>query len=278
MNDKTLIPQAMEIRKRYEESPTIFSWELHFLQESQRQDYQFSAGQFNMLYLYGIGEVAISISSDPQEKDYLRHTIRAVGRITRAMQQLKEGDTIGLRGPFGNGWPLASAQGKDIVILSGGLGCAPTYSLISYILRRREQFGQVRVLHGVKHSDDLIFREQLKQWQQHRDVEVIIAADNARAQWPWHVGFITDNIAKLAIEPQETLVMMCGPEAMMHAAIFAFLQKGISENNIYLSMERNMECGIGQCGHCQMGGWFICKDGPIFAYDQIKHLFNVAGF
>ena len=231
-----------------------------------------------MLSLFGVGEIAISISSDPSEKKYLNHTIRAVGRVTKALQSLKTGDQIGIRGPYGQGWPLQRAKGHDILIVTGGLGCAPTVSIINYILARRKNYGALTIFQGVKHSDDLIFRKQYALWQKSPNTQVHIAADKAGPQWPWSVGYVTDMISSLAFNPKNTVAMMCGPEMMMHAAIDALVNKGLLEEDIYLSMERNMACGIGLCGHCQYGGLFVCKDGPVFAYPVIKDLFYVKGF
>lgn len=272
------LPHIAEIRARRQESSTIFTIDTSFIEKSQQQSFSFHPGQFNMLYLYGVGEVAISISSDPKQRSYLSHTIRAVGRVTKALRMLREGECIGIRGPYGNGWPLEESHGKDIVIVTGGLGCAPTVSVINYILARRKQYGALKILQGVKHSDDLIFRKQYAIWQKTPNTEIYIAADQAGPKWPWAVGYVTDMIQLLTLDPNKTVVMMCGPEGMMHAAISALIKKGIAEEAIYLSMERNMECGLGHCGHCQYGGLFICKDGPIFAYPRIKALFHEVGF
>lgn len=270
------LPHPAKITKRTQESPTIFTLETQFINDKPHPS--FYPGQFNMLYLYGIGEIAISITSDPADNTCLKHTIRAVGRVTKALQNLVTGDEIGIRGPYGNGWPLADAKGKNILIVTGGLGCAPTVSMINYILARREQYGDMIILQGVKHSDDLIFRKQYALWEAMPNTTIHIAADVAGPRWPWSVGYVTDMIESLRFSPHNTLAMMCGPEMMMHAAIHALTKKGLPEAAIYLSMERNMACGIGQCGHCQYGGLFVCKDGPIFAYPKIKALFSVKGF
>lgn len=272
------LPQEAVIVARTQESATIFSLRLRFLDKAHQHHFLFYPGQFNMLYLYGVGEVAISIVSDPEQKETLTHTIRAVGRITKALQKLQPGDRIGVRGPFGRGWPLEQTTGKDIVILTGGLGCAPAVSVIHYILARRKDYGHLSILQGVKHSDDFIFRKQYAIWQKSPNTVIHIAADQAGSKWPWAVGYVTDMIEKIPLDPNNTVVMMCGPEMMMNTAIKVLNKKGVSEHNLYLSMERNMECGIGQCGHCQYGGFFICKDGPVFAYSEIKELFNQPGF
>ncbi|ARG97680.1 FAD/NAD(P)-binding protein [Legionella micdadei] len=278
MTTDAYLPHAAKIKARRQESPTIFTLDLQFVEKPQQHAFSFYPGQFNMLCLYGVGEVAISISSDPEEQSYLSHTIRAVGRVTKAMQQLKKGDYVGIRGPLGKGWPVKEVLGKDIVVVTGGLGCAPTVSVINYILARRQDYGALKIFQGVKHSEDFIFRKQYKQWQTMPDTEIYIAADQAGPKWPWRVGYVTDMIESLKLNASNTVAMMCGPQGMMLAASLALINQGVPEQAIYLSMERNMECGIGHCGHCQYGGLFICKDGPIFAYDRIKGLFTEPGF
>lgn len=272
------LPVEAEIIERTQESPTIFTLHLRFVDAEYHKQFRFHPGQFNMLYLYGVGEVAISIVSDPENQQRLTHTIRAIGRVTRALQKLKVGDKIGVRGPYGRGWPLEKVKGKNIVVVTGGLGCAPSVSIIDYILARRAQYGHLSILQGVKHSDDFIFRKRYALWQKSPHTEVHIAADQAGPKWPWSIGYVTDMINKIKMDPDHTIAMMCGPEMMMSTAIHVLSKKGIPEHHIYLSMERNMECGIGQCGHCQFGGLFICKDGPIFAYSDIKALFHEPGF
>ncbi len=272
------LPLEAEIIERNQETPTVFTLHLRFLERQHHQHFCFHPGQFNMLYLYGVGEVAISIVSDPQNKDILTHTIRAIGRVTRALEKLKPGDRIGVRGPYGRGWPLEQIKNKDIIVLTGGLGCAPTVSIINYIIARREQYGHFTILQGVKHSDDFIFRKQYALWQKAPHTEIHIAADQAGPKWPWSIGYVTDMINKIELDPKNTIVMMCGPEMMMNTAVNVFNKKNIPDHHIYMSMERNMECGIGQCGHCQYGGFFICKDGPVFRYSEIKELFHEPGF
>lgn len=278
INNDPYLPFEAEIIEKIEESATIFTLNLRFTDHAVHQNFKFQPGQFNMLYLYGVGEVAISIVSDPTEGAYLSHTIRQVGRVTQAMHQLKVGDRIGVRGPYGRGWPVAEARGRDVVVVTGGLGCAPAVSMIRYILKRRSDYGHLSILQGVKHSDDFIFHKQYDLWQKSPDTEIHIAADAAGPKWPWSVGYVTDMINQLNIKPENTIAMMCGPEMMMHNAIKVLGRHGVPEERMYLSMERNMECGIGQCGHCQFGGLFLCKDGPVFAYNQIKPLFQVPGF
>lgn len=272
------VPWEAEVVERIQESPTIFTLRLRLVDENACKVYRFAPGQFNMVYLYGVGEVPISIASDPQDTNLLGHTIRAVGRVTEGLSRLGVGERLGLRGPYGRGWPLAEAEGKDIVVVTGGLGCAPVVAVINYIIMRRERFGRLTVIQGVKHAEELIWRERYAYWNTLPDTQVLLAADHGGPLWPWHVGLVTEVFDQIEMTPQRTVAMMCGPEGMMRAAVRNLTERGLAEDSIYLSMERNMQCAIGQCGHCQFGASFICRQGPVFAYSRIKELLGVRGF
>ncbi len=272
------LPQRACVIERIQESRGLFTLRLALCDAAQQQAYSFEPGQFNMLYLYGVGEIPISIISDPIDEHIIDHTIRAVGRVSQGLSQLGSDEVIGLRGPFGRGWPLQQAEQKDVIVITGGLGCAPTVSVINYIARRRERFGHLNIVQGVKHSADLIWHERYEQWRQLPDTQVLLAADAGVPLWPGHIGRVTDLFDQLQFDPARTLVMMCGPEGMMHAVVDAMLARGLTDKDLWLSMERNMQCAIGHCGHCQFGGRFVCKDGPVFPYNEIKTLFSVRGF
>lgn len=272
------LPHEAEIVDRIQESATLFTLRLRFTDPQVNADYQFKPGQFNMLYLYGIGEIPISIVSDPMDESLYDHTIRAVGRVSKGFYNLKKGDRIGVRGPYGRGWPLEEAEQKDIIIVTGGLGCAPVVSVINYIMNRRERFGKVNIIQGVKHSADFIWKERYDQWRAEPHTQVLLAADAGDPIWPWHIGPVTGLFGQMEFNKDHTIVMMCGPEGMMRAVAHYMLSQGISENDLWLSMERNMQCAIGHCGHCQYGEKFICKDGPVFCYQDIKEIFSVKGF
>lgn len=279
MRQNSYLPHSAEIIERIQETPTIFTLRLRFVDKNVRQNYHFSPGQFNMLYLHGVGEVPISISSDPDISEHFDHTIRIVGRVTNGLGHLKAGDTIGVRGAYGRPWPLQQSENKDIVLLTGGLGCAPVVSVIRFIVNRRDQFGQLNIMQGVKRADDLIWHKQYDEWQKLENTQVILAASEEKALGGhWHTGFVTNLFDKARFDPQNSMVMMCGPEPMMRAGIAPLLQYGVAEHKIWLSMERNMQCAVGHCGHCQYGSKFICKNGPVFSYDEIKHLFGKKGY
>ncbi len=272
------LPKEALIVERIQESPTIFTLRLKFSNSQVHAQYNFQPGQFNMVYLYGVGEVAISIVSDPENEHLYDHTIRIVGRVTHGLAKLVQGDRVGVRGPFGRGWPLLESEGRDIVIVTGGLGCAPVVAVIGYILQRRERYGRLTIMQGVKHADDLLWQQRYEQWAKMPNTKVIIAADKAGKSWPWSMGRVTDLFDQVTMEPQKTVAMMCGPEGMMAAAVAALSKRGLSNNDIYLSMERNMQCAVGHCGHCQYGGLFVCKDGPVFSYQELRPLFGREGF
>lgn len=272
------IPHEAEVVERLEEGPAIFTLRLRFTDPLVHKAYSFRPGQFNMLYLPGVGEVPISIVSDPEDEHMYDHTVRAVGRVTRGLAAINEGDRLGVRGPYGRGWPVPEAEGRDVVIATGGLGCAPVVSVINYVLRRRERYGRLIIMQGVKHSADLIWRERYEQWAKLPDTQVLLAASQGGPGWPWRVGHIPVLFDEAHLDPANSTVMMCGPEGMMIAVIQDMLGRGLAEEQLWLSMERNMQCGIGQCGHCQHGGRFVCKDGPVFCYPEVKELLGVKGF
>ncbi len=236
--------------------------------------FAFNAGQFNMVYAFGTGESAISISSDPFRMNILAHTIHRVGTVTSALSRLRRGDTIGLRGPFGTSWPIEEAVGKDICIAAGGIGLAPLRPVIYTLLRRREKFGRIMILYGSRSPLDILYRVELEEWSKAPNTEVIITVDRGDSSWKGHIGVVTSLFSYLKMDTPSTLAMVCGPEVMMKYTCEELERRGLSAAQIYLSMERNMKCGIGLCGHCQFGPKFICKDGPVFRLPQIKNLLD----
>ena len=271
-------PHTATVVARTQESPSIFTLQLRLDDHAAQAAYRFAPGQFNMLYLFGVGEVPVSIMSDPGDRHGIGHTIRAIGRVTQGLSKLQPGDSVGLRGPFGRGWPLQEIGGHDLVLVTGGLGCAPVVSVIHYILNRRDRFGKLVIIQGVKHTEDLIWREQYDHWATLPDTQVLVAASEGGALWPWHVGRVTELFGLAQFNPACASAMMCGPEGMMRAAADSLLKRGLPESRLFLSMERNMQCAVGRCGHCQLGGAFVCRDGPVFGWAQVKSLLAHRGF
>jgi NAD(P)H-flavin reductase len=276
--DGRYLPVEARVVERVQESRDIFTLRLRLSDKRLHEAYAFVPGQFNMLYLHGVGEVPISIVSDPHEGGTIDHTIRALGRTTKGFAALAPGDRLGLRGPYGRGWPLEGAEGRDVLLVTGGLGCAPLVSVINYVVKRRARFRRLCIVQGVKHAVDLIWRERYDAWAALPDTRVLLAADTAGSGWRWHVGLVTELLQDVDVDAEGALVMLCGPEAMMGAAARTLTTHGFPESNLYLSMERNMHCAVRQCGHCQFGADFVCADGPIFAFPRVKALLLERGF
>ena len=237
--------------------------------------YSFLPGQFNMLYGFGLGEVPISMSGDPAETGSVVHTIRAVGSVTRGLASLRPGDVVGIRGPFGSSWPVEAARGGDVVLVSGGIGLAPMRPVLYHLLRHRNEYGRVILLYGARTPGDLLYREELQAWQSRGDLQELLTVDRADPSWRESIGLVTTLFSAFDFDPGRTIGMMCGPEVMMRFAVSEFEKRGVAMDCLYVSLERNMQCAIGFCGHCQFGPNFVCMDGPVFRYDRIKAFFDV---
>jgi NAD(P)H-flavin reductase len=234
----------------------------------------FAPGQFNMLYRFGVGEVPISISGDPDGGPLL-HTIRAVGGVTGAMSGLEPGDALGVRGPYGRPWPAEAAVGGDALVIAGGIGLAPLRPLLYQLLAHRERYRRLILLYGARTPDDLLYRDELERWRAGGRLEVAVTVDQADSAWSGRVGVVTPLIAEAEIDPERTTAFVCGPEVMMRFAARELLACGVAEGAIQLSLERNMKCAVGHCGHCQIGPLFVCRDGPIFPYPRVRRLLSV---
>ena len=232
-------------------------------------------GQFNMLYAFGIGEAAISISALDEAGGSQLHTIRDVGKVSGALASMATGSELGLRGPFGAGWPLEQAQGSDVVIIAGGLGLAPLRPAIHAILANRERYGRVSILIGCRTPRDILFPQETRAWRRRLDVELGVTVDHADAGWRGHVGVVTALINRAAFDAANCTAFVCGPEIMMRFSAQMLVGAGVSPARIHLSMERNMKCAVGHCGRCQFGPAFICKDGPVLPLERIGPILSV---
>jgi NAD(P)H-flavin reductase len=237
----------------------------------------FQPGQFNMLYLFGIGEVPISISGVHPRSGDLEHTVRAVGAVTRALARLRKGDAVGVRGPFGRGWPLEEAKGHDILILAGGIGLAPLRPALQHILAHRSAYGRVALLYGARTPADLLYPAEVEHWRGRLDLQVFVTVDRGDEDWRGHIGVVTTLLpmAERLMDLRRAFVLTCGPEIMMRVAARELEARGVSPERIFLSLERNMKCAVGFCGHCQFGPVFICRDGPVFPLHRIRPLLEV---
>jgi len=272
-----MLPHPARITAIKEEAYAVTTYTLVFEDEAVRKSYRFRAGQFNMLYLPGIGECAVSLSSDPGDPDKLAHTIRYAGNVTRAISRLKVGDTIGLRGPYGSAWPMDRLRGDDLCIVTGGIGLAPLRPVIYSVIRNRADYGRVIMLYGARTPADMLYTDEFDAWQAH-DIQVYTTVDRADPSWKGHVGVVPILFYNVRLDPRKTTVLTCGPEIMMRFVIYEALARRIPKERIYISMERNMKCAVGFCGHCQFGPIFICKEGPVLSYAQVEPFFGLEDF
>ncbi|MBI4179704.1 FAD/NAD(P)-binding protein [bacterium] len=228
-------------------------------------------GQFVQVSLPGIGEAPISIASAPG-RDGFDLCVRHVGNVTEALRRLRAGDCVGIRGPFGRGVPLDEVMGRNVLIIAGGLGLAPLRSLIQYILYFRAKFKKAAVLVGARSPDALLFSKEYKAWRQDGDIDVRVTVDVAKAGWKGDVGVITDLIPHVPLPPADTVSIVCGPPVMYHYVLRTLSRLHQPQDHIFLSLERRMKCGTGKCGHCQINGLYVCREGPVFRYDRIVHV------
>ena len=231
----------------------------------------FVPGQFIMVAIPGAGEAPLSISSSPSQIGYFEIVVRKVGTFTSAMHMLEEGDMVGIRGPFGTGFPVRLLEGNDMLFIAGGLGIIPLRSLINYVVDNRRDFGKVSILLGCKTPENLLFKDELDAWLSRLDVNFLCTVDKATPKWEGNVGLITSLITGLDLDSDMTYAITVGPPIMYKYVITELLKKNIPESQIYVSFERHMKCGVGHCGHCQIGSLYCCKDGPVFNYGKIKN-------
>ncbi len=270
----TMLPLPARILDIREENFNTRTFVIQIEDEPTRKAYRWAPGQFNMLYAPGVGEAAISLSSDPDHPETLEHTIRVVGSVTRALEEIGQGGVVGLRGPFGRGWPVDRLQGGDVVMVAGGIGLAPMRPLVYWLRKNRDRFRRVVLLFGCRSPDDRIYVDELEQWQSDEVIDVLVTVDNATGGWVGPVGVVTNLLQRVRVNADRTTVMVCGPRVLNRVAAWSFLQSHVPPGQVYLSLERNMNCGYAQCGHCQMGSKFVCKDGPVFAFSEIADIFG----
>ena len=275
--DHLLEPCWAEVTSITTEIKGVSTYWLKFTNPLIQKSYTFLPGQFNMVYIPGFGEAAISISSDPIDRSILGHTIRFAGNVTHAVSRLKVGDILGLRGPFGTSWPMKEIEGKEIFIACGGIGLPPLRPAIYHIIRNREKYGKVTLLYGARVPDDLMYTSEYDAWRS-AGIDIEVTVDRGDNNWTGHVGVVPMWFYQFRMNPRKTAILTCGPEIMIRFVIYESLARRIPVDNIFVSLERNMKCGQGSCGHCQLGPYFICKDGPIFRFDMLQPFFNVEEF
>lgn len=270
------MPEVWNVKKMIRENGDTFTMELT---HSKNKKMKFSAGQFNMLLLPGVGESAISISAYDHKKDTLIHTIRSVGPVTQALSRLKKGDEVALRGPFGTAWPVKKALTKNVHIVCGGIGLAPLrpfiYELLNASAKRAKLGLETHIYYGARSPKDRIYVSELKAWNKVKGFFVRECVDQGTRLWKGPLGVVTSLIQGPLKDVNESIGVLCGPEIMMRFSAQKLISLGLNDQDIYLSMERNMKCAVALCGHCQFGPHFICKDGPVFTWTQMKDLLSV---
>ena len=266
-----MTPVVSRVVRRRRELAHVWTLEI----DPGADGFAFAPGQFNMLYAFGVGEAAISISGDPAEPGRLIHTVRAVGAVSSALADMRPGAALGIRGPFGRGWPVEAATGADVVIVAGGLGLAPLRPTLHRLFADRDRYGRIMLLTGARSPTEILFLDELTRWRARLDIEVEVTVDHADASWRGNVGVVTRLIDRAGFDPENTVAFVCGPEIMMRIAAVELEKVGIAAEAIHLSMERNMKCAIGHCGHCQFGGDFVCRDGPVATYAKLGPLLAI---
>lgn len=257
------------------EIPGVATYHLRFRDPELQARYRFRPGQFNMLYLPGAGEMAISLSAGTDGGTTWDHTVRVAGNVSGALAALRPGGTLGVRGPFGSSWPLDSCAGADVVLVAGGIGMPPFRPAIYHLLNDRKRYGNVALLYGARSPDTLLYTSEYAAWSNAR-IDVQTTVDRSAPGWLGQVGVVPLLIDRLRpLTPTNAVLMLCGPEVMIRYSVRSALQRGLGKDQIWISLERNMQCAVGLCGHCMLGPEFVCKNGPVFRYDQIEPFLNV---
>jgi NAD(P)H-flavin reductase len=262
----TMLPEPFEVLSRRRDTPDTWTFSL---KPCAGDPIQFLPGQFMMLAAGGAGEVPISISGDPDQPERLTHTVRAVGLATEAICAAQPGRMLAARGPFGRSWPVHELEDLDVVVAAGGIGLAPLRPAIVALLARRERYGRLVLLYGGRAPDQLLYRDELDAWAA-RGMEVHVTVDSAGPEWLGHVGVVTRLIARAQLDGPASAALTCGPEVMMRFTVAGLRRAGLAPERIYVSMERNMQCGIGHCGHCQFGPTLVCRDGPVYGWSEVE--------
>lgn len=267
-------PRRAQIMAIHQEVPGVATYDLELDDQGGGTKFRFYPGQFNMLYLPGFGEAAISVSSDPAEHHSLAHTVRVAGNVTQALSRMEPGQQIGIRGPFGTSWPTRECRGHDVVIACGGIGLAPLRPAIYQLINHRADYERVLLLYGARTAGDLLYRQEYDRWRE-AGIEVEVTVDLGEPDWGGHIGVVPALFYHLRLDGRKTFVMTCGPEIMIRFVIFEALARKVPPEQIFISLERNMSCAMGFCGHCQLGPMFVCKDGPVFNYVQMQPYLNL---
>jgi len=267
-------PELMIIKDIIDETPDIKTFRLQFKDPVVKEKFNFKAGQFAEYSIFGEGECTFCIASSPTRLDYVECSFKQAGKVTTAMKKLNIGDTIGFRGPYGNYFPIEEMKGKNILFIAGGIGLAPVRCVIWNTLDLREYFNDITIIYGARTVNDLVYKNELNIWQSMDGIKTVVTVDpgGEKADWKGEVGFVPSIVEKVSPKSENTIAIICGPPIMIKFTFPALLKLGFSEENIITTLENRMKCGLGKCGRCNVGNIYVCKDGPVFTYSQLKNL------
>lgn len=266
------LPIKSRITKIIEETPNIKTFRIE-----PQEEFSFQAGQFIQLTLPGIGEAPFTPSSSPYQKEFLEVTVMKTGRVTSLLHNIEEGESVGVRGPYGIAYPISDFYGREILIVGGGVGFAPLRSLLLALFYEVDKFKKVVLRYGARTPQDIVYKYLLDEWRRIRNLDMVLTVDKGDDTWSGNVGVVTTILGNLPLDSKKSIACVCGPPIMMRFTVLKLLDLGFTEDNIFLSMEKNMSCGLGKCGHCRLGRFFVCKDGPVFKYSVIKNYHDLWG-
>ncbi len=270
MTDNIYLPSITTLQEVRPETPDISTFVVTFDDPELRDSFTYQPGQFAELSIFGVGECPIGIASSPTWKDRLEFCVRAVGTVTNAIHDLEPGDKLGVRGPLGNGWPTVEIEGKDLLFIGGGIGLPPLRSLIQYVLDNRERYGEVQIVYGARSPQDLVYKDELKEWEERSDVDLAVTVDAGDETWDGPVGFVPPFLKEINPSPEDRVAFTCGPPIMIRLVVEALEEMGYPYADIVTTLEMKMKCGVGKCGRCNIGDKYICRDGPVFTFEELR--------
>jgi sulfhydrogenase subunit gamma (sulfur reductase) len=270
VTDNIYLPSIATVKEVRPETPDISTFVVTFDDPEVSDSFTYQPGQFAELSVFGVGECPIGIASSPTWKDRLEFCVRAVGTVTNAIHDLEAGDKLGVRGPLGNGWPTVEIEGKDLLFIGGGIGLPPLRSLIQYVVDNRERYGEVQIVYGARSPQDLVYKAELKQWEERSDVDLAVTVDVGDETWDGPVGFVPPFLREINPSPKNRVAFTCGPPIMIRLVVEALEEMGYAYADIVTTLEMKMKCGVGKCGRCNIGDKYICRDGPVFTFEELR--------
>lgn len=272
MKDNIYLPSIATVKEVRPETPDISTFVVIFDDPELRETFTYRPGQFAELSIFGVGECPIGIASSPTSEGLLEFCVRAVGTVSNAIHDLEGGDKLGVRGPLGNSWPTKEIEGKDLLFIGGGIGLPPLRSLIRYVLDNRDRYGAVQIVYGARSPQDLVYKEELREWDERPDVDFHVTVDVGDETWEGPVGFVPPFLKEINPAPESKVAFTCGPPIMIKLVVDALEEMGYADANIITTLEMKMKCGVGKCGRCNIGDKYICRDGPVFSFEQLRKI------